>query len=627
MPPKDPNSIDNAGTQRRLLGYLKPHRRILVAGLACAAMTAAITAGIAKFIELALDAMRYGDIKKLTWMCVTVVVIFLVKGVFSFGQSYLLSLTANRVATRLRDEIYAHLHHLSLAFFNRRRTGAILATLTSDVPVLQNAAMSLKDAISAPITVVISLAGLFYYSWRLAIISLIFIPFMALVIQSIGKRIRVISGEVQAKLADVTTIIEETVSGVRIIKSFATEEQEIQRFSGENHHTLKVVMRGVRKSSQLRPLTEFIGAFGIALVLYLGGVEVAKTNLVIEAQRRDYYLHTLPKIISADPNPNKPLPRDPEFEDPKHGLTQGGLMAFVYLLNALARTAGDIGGIVTLRAQALAAAKRIFDEILNIESDVQEKPQPIALPKLAGHVRFEDVSFRYSDDGPDVLHHISFDARPGEVIALVGRSGSGKSTLVDLIPRFYDPTDGRILVDGIDIRDVKLDSLRRQIGIVPQETWLFAGTLRDNIAYGNRNATDEEVRSAAYAANAAFVESMQQRFGTVVGERGIRLSGGERQRIAIARAILMNPRILILDEATSSLDASSEALVQEALDQLMKGRTTIVIAHRLSTIVNADRILVMDGGTILETGSHRELVAAGGKYAELYERQARGFED
>jgi subfamily B ATP-binding cassette protein MsbA len=625
MPPTDPEFIDNRDTQRRLLSYLKPHMRTLVAGLACAAVTAGITVGIAKFIELALDAMRYGDLKKLTWMCVTVVAIFLVKGIFSFGQSYLLSLTANRVATRLRDEIYAHLHHLSLAFFNRRRTGAILATLTSDVPVLQNAAMSLKDAISAPITVVISLAGLFYYSWRLAIISLIFIPFMALVIQSIGKRIRVISGEVQAKLADVTTIIEETVSGVRIIKSFATEDQEIQRFSGENHHTLKVVMRGVRKSSQLRPLTEFIGAFGIALVLYLGGVEVANTNRVIEAQRRDYYLHMLPKIISA--NPNIPLPRDPEFKDPNHGLTQGGLMAFVYLLNALARTAGDIGGIVTLRAQALAAAKRIFDEILNIESDVQEKPKPIALPKLAGHVRFEDVSFRYSDDGPDVLRHISFDARPGEVIALVGRSGSGKSTLVDLIPRFYDPTDGCILVDGVDIRDVKLDTLRRQIGIVPQETWLFAGTLRDNIAYGNRNATDEEVRSAAYAANAAFVESMQQRFGTVVGERGIRLSGGERQRIAIARAILMNPRILILDEATSSLDASSEALVQEALDQLMKGRTTIVIAHRLSTIVNADRILVMDGGTILETGSHRELVSAGGKYAELYERQARGFED
>ncbi len=608
---------DIRDTQRRLLGYLKPHLPVLVGGLACAAMTAAITAGIAKFIEMALDAMRYGNIRRLTWMCISVVAIFLIKGIFSFGQSYLLSLTANRVATRLRDEIYSHLHHLSLAFFNRRRTGAILSTITSDVPVLQAASMSLKDAISAPITIAISLAGLFYYSWRLALISLIFIPFMALVIQRIGKRIRSISGEVQAKLADVTTIVEETVSGVRIIKSFATETEEVQRFSTENHNTMKWVMRGVRKSSQLRPLTEFIGAFGIALVLYLGGIEVSHTNLVIKAQERTYY--------AADPlRYSRPAP---EFKDPRGGLTQGGLMAFVYLLNALARTAGDIGGIVTLREQALAAARRIFGEILNVESDVKEQPDPIYLPRLAGQVKFEDVCFRYGDDDPDVLSHITFEASPGQIIALVGRSGSGKSTLVDLIPRFYDPTGGQILIDGVDIRTVGIQSLRRQIGIVPQETWLFAGTLRDNIAYGNSSASDEEVRSAAYAANAAFIESMPHRFETVVGERGIRLSGGERQRIAIARAILMNPRILILDEATSSLDASSEALVQEALDVLMKGRTTIVIAHRLSTVVNADRILVIDGGKILEVGSHRDLVAAGGKYAELYERQSRGFED
>ena len=616
---------ENLDTQRRLLSHLRPHRGVLAGGLVCASITAAITVSIAKLLEMALVAMRYGDIEKLSWMCLTVVSIFVVKGAFSFGQSYLLSLTANRVATQIRDEIYAYLHHLSLAFFNQRRTGAILSTLTNDVPVLQAAAMSLKDVIAAPITVVLSLGGLFYYSWRLAIISLIFVPFMAIVIQSIGRRIRTISGEVQAKLADVTTIIEETVSGVRIIKSFATEEQEIERFTAENYRTLKIVMRGVRKSSLLRPLTEFIGAFGIALVLYLGGREVAQTNIAIDAQTRTYYMTTLPKIIAAEPL--KRLPVKPEFKDPKHGLTQGGLMAFVLLLNALARTAGDIGGIVTLRAQALAAAKRIFDEILNVKSDICEKPDAILLPKLAGHVRFEDVSFRYADDSDDVLRNISFEAKPGEVIALVGKSGSGKSTLVDLIPRFYDPTQGRILIDGVDVRDVKLASLRRQIGIVPQETWLFAGTLRDNVAYGNREAPDEEVRSAAYSANASFIESMPRRFDTVVGERGIRLSGGERQRIAIARAILMNPRILILDEATSSLDASSEALVQEALDQLMKGRTTIVIAHRLSTVVHADRILVIGDGKILEMGSHRELVAAGGKYAELYERQSKGFED
>jgi subfamily B ATP-binding cassette protein MsbA len=307
-------------------------------------------------------------------------------------------------------------------------------------------------------------------------------------------------------------------------------------------------------------------------------------------------------------------------------MTGGALIGFLYLLDLVARSAGDIAGIANLRAQALAAAKRIFEEVLDVESEIKEKPDALPLPTIEGHIRFENVSFRYGTEEPDVLNGISFAVQPGEVVAIVGRTGSGKSTLVDLIPRFYDPTEGRILIDGYDVRDVQLDSLRRQIGIVPQETWLFAGPLRDNIAYGNREATEEQIKAAAYAANAYFVEAMREKFDTIVGERGIRLSGGERQRIAIARAILMNPRLLILDEATSALDASSEALVQEALDQLMKDRTTLVIAHRLSTIINADRILAMQDGRIVEMGSHQELLAAGGYYAQLYETQLRGFE-
>lgn len=601
--------------QNRLLSYIKPHRATLASGLFCAGMTALITASLGWMIKRAINAM-VDAVGHLNFLCAMVLVLFIIKGTFSFWQSYLLSLTANRVATQLREEIFAHLHSLSLSFFNRRRTGAIMSTLTNDVTVIQNAAMSLRDTVSAPLTIVVSLATLFWVSPRLALVSLIFIPFMAVAIDRIGKRIRRSSGIVQDKLADVSTIIEETVAGVRIIKSFTAETHEISRFSAENQNALQTVMTVARRSALLRPVVEFIGSFGIALVLFLGGNYVYNTNRYQREQQE----------IWRTQHPTESLKPASDFGVPKGGMTQGDLIQFLFLLNEVARAAGNIGGIISIRAQALAAAKRIFDEILDVESEVQERADATEIPAIEGHITFENVGFRYSDDTPDVLSAISFDVKPGEVIALVGRSGAGKSTLVDLIPRFYDPHQGRILVDGVDIREVTLNSLRRQIGIVPQETWLFAGTLRDNIAYGNRQATDEEIKNAAYAANAFFIDGMEKRFETLIGERGIRLSGGERQRIAIARAILMNPRILILDEATSSLDASSEALVQEALDHLMKGRTTIVIAHRLSTIVNADRILAMKDGKIVEVGSHRELVERGGYYATLYDTQLRGFE-
>ncbi len=603
-------------TQQRLLAYLRPHYRTLAMGLFCAAATAGITSSIALFIKQTIDSMVNGKVGHLNFMCAAVLLVFLVKGFFSYGQSYYLSLTANRLGTRLRDDIYSHLHTLSLSFFNRRRTGAIMSILTNDVPVVQNAAMSLRDTVSAPITIVVSLTMLFVVSWKLALLSLVFIPCMAAVISRISRKMRSISGDIQNKLSDVTTILEETVAGVRIIKSFAAEGHEVSRFSEENHRTLHTMMRGVRRTSQLRPIVDFIGAFGIALILYLGGNYVAHTNKVQLAEQQQWIMA----------NPSKPIKDVTEFPVPPGGMTQGHLIAFVYLLNSVAQAAGGIGAIAGTRAQALASAQRIFDEVLDVESEVQEKPNALVMGKIEGHIVFENVSFRYASDSADVLNGVSFEVKPGEVVALVGRSGAGKSTLVDLIPRFYDPTGGRILVDGHDIRDVDTASLRRQIGIVPQETWLFAGKLRDNIAYGNRDATDEQIQSAAYAANAYFIEGMDQKFDTIVGERGIRLSGGERQRISIARAILMNPRILILDEATSSLDASSEALVQEALDTLMKGRTTLVIAHRLSTIINADRILAMKDGQVVEAGTHRELVAAGGYYAQLYETQLRGYD-
>ncbi len=593
LPDKSSAHQREAEIQRRLLGYLAPHRPALIAGLLCAAGSAGITALLALAIKLIINHMAEGEVGKLNFVCLVVIVVFVLKGLMGYGQGYFLSLVTQRVTTELREQIFAHLHRLSLAFFNRRRTGAILSTLTNDVPVIQNAVMSVRDIVAAPITVAVCFSMLVYTSWRLTLAAVLFVPLMGLIISKIGKRIRRISDLVQVKLADITTITEETVAGVRIIKSFATENHEIRRFSVENERTFDAVIKGEKKRAQLRPIVEFIGAFGIALVLFLGGNEVARNA----------------KLISQG------LP-------PESLMDTGGLAMFVYLLQQLARAVSDLGSINNTRMQAIAAADRIFTEVLDQRSEVVEKPNATPLPPIEGHVVFENVSFTYGD-GPPVLQDISFEVKPGEVVALVGLSGAGKSTVVDLIPRFYDVTGGRITVDGHDVRDVKLDSLRRQIGIVPQETWLFAGTLRDNIAYGRRDATDEEVQAAAYAANAYFIEGMPDKFNTVVGERGVRLSGGERQRIAIARAILMNPRLLILDEATSSLDASSEALVQEALDELMRGRTTIVIAHRLSTILGANRILVMDAGRIVECGTHPELLAASGLYARLYERQFR----
>ncbi len=600
-------------TQRRLLEYLRPFRKILVAGLICAGITSAIEAVVALFIKEVINSMTSGQVGHLNFMCAAVILVFIIKGIFTFGQNYFLSLTANSMVARMRDNIFEHLHSLSLSYFNQKRTGAILSVLTNDVPVIQDAAMNLRQMISAPLTIVISLAMLFRFSWFLALVSLVFIPFMAVAIQRISRRIGRISRAVQGKLSDVTHIVEETVAGARVVKSFAAEKHEIERFRDENARTLQTVMRGERRRAQLRPVIDFIGAFGIALVMYLGGNMVAATVYLRRAGAAGIYGHN-------------PVPFFLRQFVVHHGLTVGAFTAFLFLLDRVARSASQVGSIATTRQQALAAAGHIFEEVLDVVPDVQESANARPMPEIKGGITFQNVSFRYSPEGPLVLQNISLQVEPGEIVALVGRSGAGKSTLADLIPRFYDPVEGKVSIDSVDLREVKLGSLRSQIGIVPQETRLFAGTLRDNVAYGNRSATDAEIWQALQQANASFVQGFEEQLDTMVGDRGVRLSGGERQRIAIARAILMNPRLLILDEATSSLDASSEALVQEALEHLMRGRTTLIIAHRLSTIVGAHRIVAMQDGRIVETGSHRELIEAGGYYANLYETQLSGFE-
>jgi ATP-binding cassette, subfamily B, bacterial MsbA len=579
--------------ERRLMGYLGPHRRTIATGLLCAAAVSGLTALLNVLLTLAVNAMTGGSAQRLNILCFAGIAIFGLKGLFAYGQTYFLATVAQRVTARLRDEVFSHLHSLSLSFFNRRHTGAIMSVLTNDLPLIQDATMSIKDIVAAPLSIAMCSAILLFLSWRLTLCAVVVVPLMGLVISRTGKRIRRISDLVQVKLSDITTIAEETLAGVRVIKSFATENHEIQRFAAENEKTYSAVMRGVKESARLGPFLELLGAVGIALVLFVAGNEVVYNARLVRQH--------LPPLSRMD---------------------LGGLAGFIVCLQQLARAVTDLGAINVTRQRALAAASRVFTEVLDQRSEVHEKVDAVTMPMVEGRIVFDGVSFSYAGNAP-VLTDISFEVRRGEVVALVGQSGAGKSTLADLIPRFYDVTEGRILIDGIDIRDVRLESLRRQIGIVPQETWLFAGTLRENIVYGRPDATDEEVRTAAYTANAAFIDEMPDRFDTVVGERGVRLSGGERQRIAIARAILTDPRILILDEATSSLDASSEAVVQEAVETLMRHRTTIVIAHRLSTILNADRIMVLDRGRVVEVGTHPELLALGGLYSQLYERQFR----
>jgi subfamily B ATP-binding cassette protein MsbA len=423
-------------------------------------------------------------------------------------------------------------------------------------------------------------------SWKLTLFALLAVPFMAGSIQLLSRRIRALSSDTQGKMADVASLMEETISNVRVVKAFTAEDYEIRRFERENESALEVSMRGVRRSARLKPTIDFIGAMGIALALWIGGSEVARGQM--------------------------------DF---------GQLIRFILLVVQLANAVGAVGNLRVAWEEMMGAADRIFGDVLDVVPEIRNAPDAKPLPPVEGKVEFRNVSFNY-DRGVPALTDVNLTLEPGKIVALVGPTGAGKSTLADMVPRFYDPQSGTILVDGQDIRTVTIESLRSQIGIVPQDTVLFSGTLRDNIAYGRRDATDEEIIAAARAANAdSFIQSFPLQYQTVIGERGATLSGGEKQRIAIARALLANPRILILDEATSALDAATEALVQEALETLMKGRTTLIIAHRLSTIVNADTIVVLrKGGRIAEQGSHSELLALGGIYAALYETQQRTAE-
>ena len=570
----------------RALKYVKPY---LFRGL-CAAICTVIAAGGTAYLpwiikDMVDQVLKEKNTDMLNWIVVSIIVVFIIRGIAFYGQSYLMNYVGQRVIIDIRKAVFEKLQRLSLSFYDKNKTGTIMSYVTNDVNALQAAMVeNVVEMVTESVILIASIVMMIYLDWRLFLVTFSTFPVVLLFIDQFGKRIRKAGSRIQEATADITSVLQETVSSARVIKSFVREEYEINRFDQENIKNFRANMKYAQLSATLTPTIEFVAAVGVTIILWYGG------NSVIEGT-----------------------------------ITAGSLVAFltyaVNISNPIKRLSRVIGNI----QKALAAAQRVFD-VLDLPETIHNAPDAKALPMVKGNVRFNNVSFSYNP-GEQVLNNVSFDVKPGEMIAFVGPSGAGKSTVASLLPRFYDVTDGSITIDGEDIRRVTLQSLREQVGIVPQETVLFNGSVYDNILYGRLDATKEEVEAAAKAANAHnFITELPQGYQTMLGDRGVNISGGQRQRISIARAILKNPQILILDEATSALDTESERVVQEALDRLMIGRTSFVIAHRLSTIKNADKIMVLEKGCLVEQGTHDELMAKDGLYAHLYKIQYRSKE-
>ena len=570
----------------RALKYVKPY---LFRGL-CAAICTVIAAGGTAYLpwiikDMVDQVLKEKNTDMLNWIVVSIIVVFIIRGIAFYGQSYLMNYVGQRVIIDIRKAVFEKLQRLSLSFYDKNKTGTIMSYVTNDVNALQAAMVeNVVEMVTESVILIASIVMMIYLDWRLFLVTFSTFPVVLLFIDQFGKRIRKSGSRIQEATADITSVLQETVSSARVIKSFVREEYEINRFDQENIKNFRANMKYAQLSATLTPTIEFVAAVGVTIILWYGG------NSVIEGT-----------------------------------ITAGSLVAFltyaVNISNPIKRLSRVIGNI----QKALAAAQRVFD-VLDLPETIHNAPDAKALPMVKGNVRFNNVSFSYNP-GEQVLNNVSFDVKPGEMIAFVGPSGAGKSTVASLRPRFYDVTDGSITIDGEDIRRVTLQSLREQVGIVPQETVLFNGSVYDNILYGRLDATKEEVEAAAKAANAHnFITELPQGYQTMLGDRGVNISGGQRQRISIARAILKNPQILILDEATSALDTEIERVVQEALDRLMIGRTSFVIAHRLSTIKNADKIMVLEKGCLVEQGTHDELMAKDGLYAHLYKIQYRSKE-
>ena len=565
-------------TFARFRPFLKPYLfRMMLAGLLVMTV-AAINLALLRLAGALWDVITVQhDAGRMNNLIALFLGLVVIQGLCSMGHSYLTASVSQHIVADFRRHLFAHLQTLSVGFFARRRTGELLSRLMNDVTVIQSVVTETPiDTAKQLVTFVGGIGFLLAMNWRLCLLILVLLPLLVFVAKLFGRRLKSLSTSIQDQTAALSTLIEEVIAGIRVVKSFVQTTREEARFSAQVEQSLSLTLRRAGIMAVFIPVISLLTFSAAAAVLWYGGRQV---------------------IDGA--------------------VSPGELFAFVLFAGILIGPFSSAARVFAQIREAQGATARVF-EILDTYPEIRDLPNAIALPAVSGHIAAEHVSFTYDVRQP-VLTDVSFGSKPGELVAIVGPTGAGKTTVMNLLHRFYDPTAGRITVDGIDLRQVTLESWYRQIALVPQETILFGGTILDNIRYGNRDATEEAVKEASRTAYAHdFIMGFPDQYQTLVGEKGINLSGGQRQRIAIARAVLKNPRILLLDEATSSLDTESERLVQEALERLMKGRTTVVIAHRLTTIQRADRILVLDKGRVVESGTHGELMARQGLYHYLY---------
>ncbi len=567
---------------RRLLIFLKPYKMRLALSAVFMLLTSGMIAAQTYLVKPAFDKVLLNkDLRLLYLLPPAIIIVSILKGITSYARDYFMGYVGQKIVNDIRDRLYSHITSLSFSYFTKTPTGVIISRIINDVNLVQGALTRAPSSLVQGVSTMLALTVyIIYLNWRLAAFSIVVLPLAGIALSKFSRRFRKISTQMQEQVGGLTIHLHETISGIRIVKAFGMESYESQRFAERNKSLFNSLMRSLKTSAVSHPVMEVISMLGTSLVIVFGGYWIIRGTM-----------------------------------------TLGEFLSFMTALVFFYRPLKDLNGINNTLQDGIAAAKRIF-EVLDTRPEIQDNKNASAVSRDFRTITFRDISFKYENDY--VLKNVNLTVKAGETIAIVGKSGGGKTTLVNLVPRFYDVTEGAILIDGLDIRQATIESLRSLTAIVTQQTILFNDTVRDNISYGDTGKSLDDVVRASRAAHAEdFILALPKKYDTVIGESGVKLSGGQRQRIAIARALLKNAPLLILDEATSSLDTESEREVQNALDTLMQGRTSFVIAHRLSTIMNADRIIVLKEGRIVEQGKHDELIIRGGEYKNLYDQQFR----